>query len=102
MADVKYLSDTENRKCCKCGSWMEHWIKHRGHTPDHCRACWRKVDPENLTGVHVHEIFFNSISFIVPLCKRCADKKKNLPVIDVENADLIKEDACGIVLINKN
>ena len=102
MTDVKYMSDAEDRKCCKCGSWMEHWITHRGHNPDHCRACWRKVDPENLIGVHVQELFSDSGCFIVPLCESCAGKKNSLPVIDVEKDDLIREDACGTVTVSNN
>jgi hypothetical protein len=102
VVDVRYASNTEDRKCCECNSWIEHWIKCADRIPIYCRVCWRELQPIDITGVHVQKLFSDEGLFIVPMCYECRNKKEKLPDFDVESMDLIKENECGPVKINKN
>lgn len=89
---VTNIPDTSKNVCSCCGTWIDHWIKHKKVKPVFCRGCKKKT--KDLLGGHVWKVKDRSDRkwYIVPLCSSCnqtPDKE-----FYVEESDLVWVRAC--------
>jgi hypothetical protein len=67
---------------CKCGTWLDHWVKICGrHLPDHCAEARCMAKPE--LGAHVQKDDPSDTNwYIVPLCIKHSIRAEFLEVAD--------------------
>jgi hypothetical protein len=92
---VKNINGTTDNTC-KCGSWLDHWVKFSGKSlPNYCpeKTCVQK--PE--VGAHVQKDNSNDTNwYIIPLCKtHNGEKDKSLDVGDITLVSANVSQTCG-------
>lgn len=79
--NVFNVTGTKDRDC-KCGSWIDHWLKYNEEkilkVPPYCYR--KNCKNKELIGAHIRENGSQK-EFIVPLCKTC-NQELNSFVID--------------------
>lgn len=67
---------------CKCGSWLDHWVKFSGRAlPSYCAEATCRKGPE--VGAHVQkDSVTDKAWYIVPLCTGHNKTAKSLDIMD--------------------
>ena len=93
MAKIKNINGTSNNSC-KCGSWLNHYVKFAGRNPTFCSEtnCLNK----DLVGAHVQKVDpSNNNWYIVPLC---SEHNKSKGELDIGSTSLVSANVavtCG-------
>ncbi|MBS9424027.1 hypothetical protein [Photorhabdus caribbeanensis] len=71
---VKNINGTGDNACSKCGSWLNHWIKHTGQNPHECSVLFCSNSAQ--VGAHVQKVGSTDRGwYIVPFCREHNGKR---------------------------
>ena len=79
MTKVKNINGTTDNTC-KCGSWLKHWEKFSGKTPNYCSE--KNCTQKDLVGAHVQKTTSDMNWYIIPLCKAHNATMGELEIVD--------------------